>query len=474
MLFDILDSNTGIFYTKKVSYVTLINQLTSGITGNLLAQISTLQNTINNTSKEVSKKLDKDGLNFSSDEAMSGPLLINAVLSVFDVAHFNKSIDLHRNKIINVGSPENNYDAANKKYIDDKINNLNVPNASNLILKSGDTMVGFLTLPSTTPTNPSHAVHKKYVDDKFPSNVYLPLAGGSITGALSVLPPTNSNHAATKSYVDNKINPNNYVTLSGGTMTGYLSVLEPILDSHAATKKYVDDKFNTRGVYLPLSGGTMTGYLSVIDPPVNPLDAASKAYVDYKKSISDNCLMLSGGLMTGPLSVLNPNTDQEIATKKYVDDKNPYSNFLPLSGGYMNGPLVLSAYSEKLQFIDFVNSGRISLNFGETPDKASFNNTILIDLSADLLGFEILPTNITPPLNYVYNVRLLIKQKGTIGNFYNVLWTVLTGNNQFTNISWVSGSDGPTISRLTDAVDIIKLSRVGQKWYGFVEGQTFI
>lgn len=100
--------------------------------------------------------------------------------------------------------------------------------------------------------------------------VYLPLAGGTMAGAIIMdgnsvtgLPvPSNPSDAATKAYVD--ATEGAYLPLAGGTMSGAInmgshlitSVTNPVSAQDAATKAYVD---STAGAYLPLAGGTMTG-----------------------------------------------------------------------------------------------------------------------------------------------------------------------------------------------------------------------
>lgn len=82
-----------------------------------------------------------------------------------------------------------------------------------------------ITLPAAAPTADAQAANKKYVDDTAAkaladaktsaSTLYLSLAGGTLTGAL---------------------------TGTTATFTGVVSVGTPIGDGDAATKKYVDDK----------------------------------------------------------------------------------------------------------------------------------------------------------------------------------------------------------------------------------------
>jgi hypothetical protein len=77
------------------------------------------------------------------------------------------------------------------------------------LLLTGGTLTGKLTL-AVVPTADFDAATKKYVDDKIVTvngnfANYLPLAGGTLTGALTLSgDPTTALQAATKEYVDNR------------------------------------------------------------------------------------------------------------------------------------------------------------------------------------------------------------------------------------------------------------------------------
>ena len=122
---------------------------------------------------------------------------------------------------------------------------------------------------------------------------YLPLAGGTLTGALTLpaAAPANANQAANKSYVDlgdaaSLQAANTKVPLAGGTMTGPLTLSgAPTQPLQAATKAYVDS-----GAFVPVSGGTMTGPLVLAADPVAPMQAATKQYVDGGR-LGDNRLI---------------------------------------------------------------------------------------------------------------------------------------------------------------------------------------
>ena len=79
----------------------------------------------------------------------------------------------------------------------------------------------------------------------------LPLAGGTLTGALTLSgDPTATNHAANKNYTDTQDALK--LSLAGGTMTGAIILAgNPTASTHAANKSYVDTQ--------ALAGGVFTG-----------------------------------------------------------------------------------------------------------------------------------------------------------------------------------------------------------------------
>jgi len=98
---------------------------------------------------------------------------------------------------------------------------------------------------------------------------YLPLAGGTLTGALNLpaATPTAATNATNKAYVDAELakkadtgHTHNYLPLAGGTVTGaiQLPAAAPTAATEAANKAYVDaeaakkaDKTHTHTEYMP-------------------------------------------------------------------------------------------------------------------------------------------------------------------------------------------------------------------------------
>lgn len=130
-----------------------------------------------------------------------------------------------------------------------------------MLPKTGGTLTGGLT--GTTLTLSSAL------------NVSGALTGAAATfsGTVTVAAPTTSGHATTKSYVDSAISSyvagqglltsavaaTTYLPLAGGTVTGAITLPgNPTNNLHAATKQYVDSNTNSSSltvVYWPGSAG---------------------------------------------------------------------------------------------------------------------------------------------------------------------------------------------------------------------------
>lgn len=190
---------------------------------------------------------DQGGMTYGGDE-------VATVNQIPDVSNFATQSQLQQyvpitggtlQGTLNVNNPTEDTNAANKGYVDDSIEALNVSQYA------------------TTTALTSGLATKADADDL---DAYLPVAGGTVTGPLSVQAPTASAHASTKQYVDTAIsnlNISQYATTealtdglaekadttdlnalmpkSGGAFTGAITVQTPTAANHPATKAYVDN-----------------------------------------------------------------------------------------------------------------------------------------------------------------------------------------------------------------------------------------
>jgi hypothetical protein len=344
-VFDIVNNDSGQYFTKKVTLKTLSENLTGTIVDSIQGKIDTLQASLNNVSSEISNKLDKRGLTYGSTNRMTGTLLVNSQLSVTDVSHFSNNLNIHNNKIVSLNDPTDDFDGANKRYVDQKFNSISIPNTSNFLVKTGDAMTGGNLTLFNEPSQNKHATTKYYVDTTL--------------------------NAASAQILSN-INLSNYIPLSGGTMTGgFITAASdfPTQDRHLSTKKYVDDNF------VPLAGGkTVTGSLFFNS--------------DYTASATNNLIF---------------------STKKYVDDRFggvPLGNYLPLSGGTLTGPLVIKGFSEKIAAITPSATTTIDLNLGNT-FTIDLNTNIaaftFINIPADSFSITLVITQKGIPANTITN-----------------------------------------------------------------------
>lgn len=175
---------------------------------------------------------------------------------------------------------------------------------------------------------------------------YLSLAGGTLTGNVTVPTPTAEGHASTKKYVDDKITGlnisqyattaslANYAPLANPKFTGTATVggqtiatvnqIPDISDlatksevagkanaTHTHTVSQVTDLSTTLAKYLPLSGGTLTGKVT---GTITQADAATKATNDGSgKNIATTYATkteLSDGLATKAASTHTHTTAQ--------------------------------------------------------------------------------------------------------------------------------------------------------------------
>ena len=245
------------------------------------------------------------------------------------------ALDMQNHKVTNVAAPTETADAANKGYVDTAISGLtDGTTAMPYVKKVGDTMTGALNLPA--PTENANAANKKYVDDadavlnaaiqaetknretaitgvlqqigELETGIegdltgYLPLTGGSMTGALNVQTPTEDANAATKKYVDDAVQNAKDPELEGrvealetsqGTQDSKIAALET---AQTEQESRLDDMENgtTALPYLKKTGDTgagtfnFTGAALQIAEPTQNNNPASKQYVDQAVAAASN------------------------------------------------------------------------------------------------------------------------------------------------------------------------------------------
>lgn len=187
------------------------------------------------------------------------------------------------------------------------------------VKKAGDTMTGALNLPA--PTADANAANKKYVDaadavlnaaiqkevkdretaiegiqteiDGVTGDLsgYLPLTGGTMTGALNVQTPTEDANAATKKYVDDAVQNAKDPELAGRVEA--LETSQAQQDTEIANLK----SGTTALPYVKKTGDTMSGNLdmasymvSQISPPIENQHLTNKKYVDDKATETETTL----------------------------------------------------------------------------------------------------------------------------------------------------------------------------------------
>lgn len=188
--------------------------------------------------------------------------------------------------------PASATEAANKNYVDTQV--------ALKVSKAGDTMTGFLTLHAA-PTSALHAATKSYVDTGLSTHatdatIHVTSAQRTLLNSLTATAAEINYLSGVTSAVQTQLN--NKLPLAGGTLTGALVLAaDPAAAMQASTKQYTDAQVATR---LPLAGGTLTGALTLAANPASALQAATKQYVDTTVSThsSDAALHMTAGQNT--------------------------------------------------------------------------------------------------------------------------------------------------------------------------------
>lgn len=179
---------------------------------------------------------------------------------------YEQGLDVTSGSVIlrGIKNPTANYDAANKAYVDSAVAGVGSVDTTSFVKKTGDTMTGALTL-NGNPTSARHAATKEYVDDAVANassgGSYLPLSGGTLTGALTLkncgtignglklVGDSNNNVVMYVSDIDEL-----YIGSSNRSPIKITNVKTPTRTNEAANKDYVDNvAINTKTVRTQLS-----------------------------------------------------------------------------------------------------------------------------------------------------------------------------------------------------------------------------
>ena len=287
-------------------------------------------------------------------------------------------INMSGNEVVGLDDPSGDSSAANKKYVDDEVTNVQAT-ADNRYLQKTDASSTYETETeaSNTYLSKTDAASTYALTDasytKVESDTKCELKGGSGGGGLSasgftmtgdidmgdtkilkLADPITSKSATNKEYVDN-----NFLSKHGGLILGNIDMsgqsitnLNPVPQSFndAVTKRYVDNSISLAGG-LSITGITMQRDINMdghnvkgLVDPTNDDMTASKGYVD------SNFLDLAGGAMVGDIDMggfeiknmlRTPTTDLSAVTKKWVSDEFPTKQEV-LGGFTLSGSLNLS------------------------------------------------------------------------------------------------------------------------------------
>ena len=207
-------------------------------------------------------------------------------------------LSMNNNKIIKVGTPTVNDDAATKKYVDDKSNgsfaSTRLTVDSNIDMKNRYRITNL-----STPLDGKEPTTKDYTDNTFLNrDGSYPMKGNldMDNSRIYRLPiPNGSQQPVPLSFGDSR-----YLLVSGTNMMLYdlnvnhkkiVNVKTPFNDTDAVNKKYVDDNSGSPDLsdYLEKDGTVpMTGNLNLnskkivnLSNPTSNNDAANKTYVDH-------------------------------------------------------------------------------------------------------------------------------------------------------------------------------------------------
>ena len=255
------------------------------------------------------------------------------------------NLSMNNNKIIKLGAPTANDDAANKKYVDD--NSTGTPSTSRLTVDSNIDMKNRYRITNLiTPQDTKDPATKYYGDNTFlDRDGSYPMKGNlnmDNNRILNLPAPTGSNQPTPLAFTDMK-----YLHVAGtNKMTNNLNMdnkkiinlRPPTSNTDATTKKYVDDAIPDTSSFIKKDGSVvMTGDFNTgghkilnLRTPTSNSEPATKKYVDDNTGApdlsdyleKDGTVAMTGNLNLGNNKIVGlskPTQYNEATTKDYVD-----------------------------------------------------------------------------------------------------------------------------------------------------------
>ena len=236
----------------------------------------------------------------------------NYVLKTGDTMDVNADLTFNGGEVLGLpATPSVSSAAASKQYVD------SVAGASGAVLKTGDTMTGYLTL-NADPLNPLHASTKQYVDTSIlgVASDYVNVTGDTMTGTLTINGGLAGNFVGVEIVSDG--GPVIDMKSTNNVLNG--SIPPAIVMYNPDNDPAVTGSPHTHG-YLRISNRDST-FLN-IEADKDDLGADTGPNTLNVLTLAQNGTMTYNGNGTiGDITLPNATipTDNSVPTKKYVDD----------------------------------------------------------------------------------------------------------------------------------------------------------
>lgn len=220
----------------------------------------------------------------------------------------------------------------------------------------GAAQTGFLVLDTTAQELKTYDGSTWAALQTSSSGFYLPLAGGTMTGAID-LNTNNLTDVGTLSGATNSRTADDIVSNAGISASGNVAIFS------GTSGKVIQDSGTMLSAYLPLAGGTMSGSIALGTNNLSNVGAISGA---TNSCLADNIVNNVGSSVTGDVAVFSGSTGKVVsdtgivaanvvtnvgvstaghvaifsdASGKIIQDGGAMSTYLPLAGGTMIGDI---------------------------------------------------------------------------------------------------------------------------------------